>query len=214
MARRTRAVHQQERSRETATRLLEAAEQVLEKRGLKAASVPEIARRAGVSPASIYRRFTDKDGLLREVFERFFERAIQTNDAALEPSHWRASSLEKTVCTLVSGMVAAYSQRPGLLRAVISYSEQHPDAAFRRRALELRERSMAGIEKIILLHRKEIRHPEPDKAVRIALQLVSLALKERISPSSKLTGPALPADELGTELSRMFLGYLRTNHRN
>ena len=209
MAKRTRAAHQQERSRETANRLLEAAESVLEKRGLKGASVPEIARRARVAPASIYRRFIDKDGLLREVFERFFERAIEANNAALEPAHWRASSLEKSICTLVAGMVAAYSQRPGLLRAVISYSEQHPDAAFRRRALELRERSMAGIERIILLHKKEIRHPHPERAVRIALQLVSLALKERISPSNKLSGPILPATELGQELTRMFLGYLR-----
>src|SRR5215212_9588873 len=112
MARRKRATHQQERSRETAARLLEAAEAVLEKRGLKGASVPEIARRAGVSPASIYRRFVDKDGLLREVFERFFERAIQTNNAALDPACWRATSLEKSVRALVTGMVAAYSQRP------------------------------------------------------------------------------------------------------
>jgi AcrR family transcriptional regulator len=210
MVRRTRAAHQQKRSRETAGRLLEAAESVLEKRGLKGASVPEIARRAGVSPASIYRRFVDKDGLLREVFERFFERAIQANDAALDPACWRAATLEKSVRVLITGMVTAYSQRPGLLRAVISYSEQHPDAAFRRRALELRERSMAGIEKIILLHRKEIRHPQPKKAVRIALQLVSLALKERISPGDKLSGPPLPADELAIELSRMFLGYVQS----
>lgn len=213
MARKRRATHQQERSRETASRLLEAAENVLEERGIKGASVPEIARRAGVSPASIYRRFIDKDGLLREVFERFFERATQSNNAALEPSHWRATSLEKSVCTLVAGMVAAYSQRPGLLRAVISYSEQHPDSAFRRRALELRRRSMAGIEKIVLLHTKEIRHPQPKKAVHIALQLVSLALKERISPSDKLSGAPLPADELAIELSRMFLGYLRSGDR-
>ena len=211
MARKTRAAHHQERSRETASRLLAAAESVLEKRGLKGASVPEIARRAGVSPASIYRRFIDKDGLLREVFERFFERAIQANDAALDPSRWRATSLEKSVCVLVTGMVAAYSQQPGLLRAVIAYSEQHPDAAFRRRALDLRERSLAGIEKVILLHRKEIRHPEPKKAVRIALQLVSLALKERISPGDKPRGPSLPAEELAEELTRMFLGYLRSS---
>jgi AcrR family transcriptional regulator len=213
MARRTRAVHHQTRSRETAARLLAAAESVLEKHGVEGASVPEIARRAGVSPASIYRRFVDKDGLFREVFERFFERAIQANDRALEPSRWRATSLEESVCALVTGMVAAYSQRPGLLRAVISYSEQHPDAAFRRRAIELRERSMAGIEEIVLLHAKEIKHPEPKKAVRIALQLVSLALKERISPSQKLRGPALAANELGLELSRMLLGYLRCDAR-
>lgn len=209
MTRRPRAAHHQDRSRQTAARLLAAAETVLEKRGLEGASVPEIARRAGVSPASIYRRFIDKDGLLREVFERFFERSIKANAEALQPSRWKATSLEQSVCTLVAGMVAAYSQRPGLLRAVISYSEQHPDAAFRRRALELRERSLGGIEKIVLLHAKEIRHPHPKKAVRIALQLVSLALKERISPSNKLGGPALPAEELRIELTRVFLGYLR-----
>jgi AcrR family transcriptional regulator len=211
--RRPRTVHHQKRSQATAERLLEAAEVVLEKRGLDGASVPEIARRAGVSPASIYRRFVDKDGLLREVFERFFEGAIKANAEALQPARWKATSLEKSVCSLVAGMVAAYSQRPGLLRAVISYSEQHPDAAFRRRALELRKRSMAGIEKIILLHAKEIVHPQPKKAVRIALQLVSLALKERISPSDKMRGPALPAEELRLELSRMFLGYLRPKDR-
>jgi AcrR family transcriptional regulator len=209
MPRRSRAAHYQNRSRQTAARLLKAAEVVLEKRGIEGASVPEIARRAGVSPASIYRRFVDKDGLLREVFERFFERSIAANDEALQPARWKATTLEKSVCALVAGMVAAYSQRPGLLRAVISYSEQHPDAAFRRRALELRERSMAGIEKIVLLHAKEIKHPQPKKAVRIALQLVSLALKERISPSNKLSGPALPAEELRIELTRLFLGYLR-----
>lgn len=205
--------HQQERSRETAGRLLEAAETVLEARGLKGASVPEIARRAGVSPASIYRRFVDKDGLLREVFERFFERSIRANNAALDPACWRATSLEKSVRALVAGMVAGYSERPGLLRAVLTYSEQHPDGAFRRRALELRERSLASIEKIVLLHEKEIRHPEPLKAVRIALQLVTLALKERISPREKLGGPPMPAEELATELSRMFLGYLRSSGR-
>jgi AcrR family transcriptional regulator len=209
MIRKRRAVHHQTRSKETAARLLEAAEQVLEKRGVEGASVPEIARRAGVSPASIYRRFVDKDGLLREIFERFFERSIAANSEALQLTRWKAMSLEKSVCALITGMVAAYSQRPGLLRAVISYSEQHPDAAFRRRALELRERSMAGIEKIVLLHAKEIKHPQPKKAVRIALQLVSLALKERISPSNKLSGPAMPAEELRIELTRLFLGYLR-----
>jgi AcrR family transcriptional regulator len=209
-ARRKTTPHRQERSRQTASRLLEAAEVILEKRGLQGASVPEIARRAGVSPASIYRRFIDKDGLLREVFERFFERSIESNETALDPARWRSSSLEECVCSLVSGMVAGYSQRPGLLRAVIAYSEQHPDPAFRRRALELRERSLERIEKIILLHKKKIAHPDPKKAVSLALQMVTLALKERIDPRTRLAGPALPAPELQAELCRMFLAYLGT----
>src|SRR3954454_13722587 len=128
VARRPHPIHHQIRSRETAARLLAATEHVLEKHGLEGASVPEIARRAGVSPASIYRRFVDKDGLLREVFERFFERSIKANEEALQPARWAEASLKKSVCALVTGMVAAYSQRPGLFRAVIAYSEEHPDA--------------------------------------------------------------------------------------
>jgi hypothetical protein len=33
----------------------------------------------------------------------------------------------------------------------------------------------------------------------------------RIGPSGKLRGPALSAEELRVELSRLFLGYLRSN---
>jgi hypothetical protein len=37
--------------------------------------------------------------------------------------------------------------------------------------------------------------------------------EERINPSDKLRGPTLTAEELRLELSRMFLGYLRSKDR-
>lgn len=174
-----------------------------------------MARRAGVSPASIYRRFTDKDGLLREVFERFFDRSIKSNEAALAPERWRCKSLESSAYTLISGMVSAYRQRRGLLRAVIAYGEQHPSAAFRRRTFELRKRSVAAIERIVLLHANEIKHPDPEGTVHFGMQLIALALKERVLPASGKDGRgALSDEELQNELSRMFLGYLRlSTHR-
>jgi AcrR family transcriptional regulator len=202
---------QQDRSRQTEARLLEAAEAILEERGLERAAIPEIAKRAGVSPASIYRRFTDKDGLLREVFERFFERSIESNRAALDPGQWHCKSLEASVRTLVRGMVAAYRQKRGLLRAVITYGEQHPNSALRRRTLELRKRSVAAIEGILLLHAREIKHPEPQRAVHFGVQLIALALKERIVPAGTTSTSAMLSDEeLAEELSRMLLGYLRS----
>ncbi len=176
---------------------------------MEGASIPEIAQRAEVSAASIYRRFTDKDGLLREVFERFFERAIESNNASLDPKRWRCKSLEASVRSLIAGMVAGYSQRRGLLRAVITYGEQHPSAAFRRRTVELRQRSVAAIARILLLHAREISHPSPEKAVHFGMQLIAMALKERVLPAqSKDGGGALSDKELQQELSRMLLGYL------
>lgn len=201
-----RPAHLQKRSRETASRLLQAAEEILEKRGLDRASIPEIAERAGVAPASIYRRFKDKDGLLREVFERFFDQSISANQAALQPERWRSASLEETIRALICGMVTGYSQKRGLLRAVITYGEQHPDPAFRRRARQLRSRSIHDIEAIILLHAKEIRHSEPKKAVAFGLQLVMLALRERILPVGGTV--SLSENDLQRELSRLLLGYL------
>lgn len=202
---------QQARSRQTEARLLQAAEEVLERCGLEGAAIPEIAQRAGVSAASIYRRFTDKEGLLREVFERFFDRSIATNEAALDPQNWPCPSLASSVRVLVEGMVAGYRERRGLLRAVISYGEQHPSSALRRRTLELRRRSVSGIEKILLLHAREIKHPQPEQAVRFGVQLIALALKERVLPSGlKSQSASLSEAALATELSRMLLGYLRS----
>ena len=199
----------QKRSRLTQARLLRAAEEILEQRGLDGASIPEIASRARVSPASIYRRFTDKDGLFREVFERFFARTIESNETALDPKCWRCNSLESSVHALVRGMVAGYSQRRGLLRAVVDYGEQHPDATLRRRARELRQRSIASIERIILLHAGEIRHPHPRRAVHFGMQLIALALKEQILFAASNSNEAISEKELPAELSRMLVGYLR-----
>lgn len=198
----------QDRSKETEARLLQAAEEILAERGLNKAAIPQIARRAGVSPASIYRRFTDKDGLLREVFERFFERSIRENEAALDPARWRCSSLAASVRALVAGMVRGYGDKRGLLRAVITYGEQHPSSALRRRATELRQRSVAAIARILLLHADEIQHPNPEKAVHLGMQLVALALKEQILPAVGKSEKFSDAD-LEAELTRMLLGYLR-----
>ena len=68
---RPRPVRQQ-RSRETLDRLLDAAEAVLAEEGLEAATVPRIADRAGMSVGAVYRRFPDKDAVLRAVYGRFF----------------------------------------------------------------------------------------------------------------------------------------------
>lgn len=205
-----RPAHFQERSKKTAARLLQAAEEILERKGLEGASIPDIAKRAGVSPASIYRRFTDKDGLLREMIEQFFDRSIKANESALQPERWRGLSLDDTVCALISGMVTGYSHKPELLRAVITYGERHPSAAFRRRAAELRTRSVEGIEAIIMLHAKEISHPQPKKAVQFGMQLVALALRERVLPTRGKSGAAsLSKKELQRELSRVLRGYFR-----
>jgi AcrR family transcriptional regulator len=64
------------------TRLLDAAERVFAERGTEA-SMEDIARAAGIGPATLYRRFRTKDALVREVLATFFGRLVELAGNAL-----------------------------------------------------------------------------------------------------------------------------------
>jgi AcrR family transcriptional regulator len=62
-------------------KLIKAAEQVFAEHG-PSATLDDIARAAGVGPATLYRRFANKDALVREVLAGFFQRLIEVADTA------------------------------------------------------------------------------------------------------------------------------------
>src|SRR6476646_678093 len=117
----------QARSRENLDRLYEAAEVVLARDGLDKATVAAVASEAGVSVGIVYKRFPDKDALLRSVYERFFDRTTAANAAALDPERWRDHGATAIVDSLVAGMVRGYFANATLLRALIRFAETHPD---------------------------------------------------------------------------------------
>lgn len=63
--------------------LLEVARELFSREGIDQTSMRNIAGRAGVSPAVLYRHFADKDALLFALSEAFFDRLIGSFDAAL-----------------------------------------------------------------------------------------------------------------------------------
>jgi len=60
----------QARSRQTVTRILDAAAAIADEQGVDAATTRAIADRAGVSPPSLYRFFADRDAILDELLEQ------------------------------------------------------------------------------------------------------------------------------------------------
>ena len=77
----------QARSEQTLHRLLDAAEELIQEKGLADVSVPEIVRRAGSSVGGFYARFKDKDELLQALEERFLhrldEQVVELSDAGV-----------------------------------------------------------------------------------------------------------------------------------
>ncbi|MGD1933787.1 MAG: TetR/AcrR family transcriptional regulator [Candidatus Phaeomarinobacter sp.] len=64
----------QARAIKTEQALLDALERILARKSFTELTVSELAREAGVTTGAIYRRFTDKEDVLRTAFQRFTER--------------------------------------------------------------------------------------------------------------------------------------------
>lgn len=202
----------QERGRKAVERLLFAAEKILETQGLEAATVPAIAARAGMSVGNVYKRFPDKDSLLRAVYQRFFAEALAANEFALDPAKWNDISTSEVLSALVTGMIEGYGSRKALVRALLLYAQTHGDADFRAHAEEMRLRTLGLFERLLRDRRTDIGHPHPERAIRFVVTLLAHALENAVmSEGGGMVGGDLlsRAPETSVELFRVANGYLR-----
>ena len=202
----------QERSRKTLARLLRAATEVLDQQGLDGATIPRIAARAGLTPGAIYRRFPDKDALLREACLRVLDESYRHNQGLLRPERWKDKALADMLSFVIGTTLQTHSRHRGLLRAMSSFTLEHPDAAFVRKSEELQWGVFRAASDLLLTRRSEIRHPDPDSAVPLALLMVGVIAKGVLTlpRDPKQFSRLVPDVEAGLqrELPKMVLRYL------
>jgi len=200
----------QERSRHTMHRLLSAAEALLEHGGIEAATVPAIAEAAGVSVGVIYRRFPNKDALLRAVYERFFTTTAEQNVVRLQSVN-AADAMKVPLPLLargiVKGLVEGYRRRRGLLRALTRYARTHPDPSFRRSAQRMNRATIGALVILLESYRDQIRHPDPETAIEFALFTIASTLQNVLIEDERFIALRVP-ENLEEELVRMLFGYL------
>lgn len=199
----------QKRSLETVERLLDAAEEILAEKGYEAATVPAIAAKAGLSVGVVYRRFPDKDAMIRAAWGRFFARSLERSQRWLKRCGPPPRDLEGSVRWLVANLLSSYRENRRILRALTMYTRTHPDPMFRKEAELMNEESLRLTGNLLLPHRDRIRHPDPEKAIRYGLIFVSLAVREIIlARHESMMALFVDEDDLEDELTRMLLGYL------
>ena len=211
MAKKTLAP-QQERSRESLRKLLKAAAEVLGQHGVEGTTIPRIAEHAGLTPGAVYRRFHDKEALLEEVILGILERQAERTKTGLTPE--AAAQIPLTVFAeqVVNGMVLGYRMNAPLLRAIRIFVQGKANTPFWKKATKLEVISLERVLELFLVHRKEIKHPDPRVAISMALMMVVSTLTQIIVMPTDL-GPLkdfLPKDDLALrrELTRAFLTYL------
>jgi AcrR family transcriptional regulator len=104
------------RSRETRDGLVRAAEALIREKGLAAATVRAIAKRARVSVGTVYRRFDNKAALIRAVCDRSVERT-HWRVSRLRPELRRRASLEDVATRFVNGALVQIERDRNLLLA-------------------------------------------------------------------------------------------------
>lgn len=104
--------------------ILEAAEELIAKHGLHAAALVQIAKRAGVAVGTLYNYFTDRDALIRGLFE--------SRRATLRPKLLAAInagadlSFEPRLRLFMHELLAAFESHRGFLKVAIENEHLKP----------------------------------------------------------------------------------------
>ncbi len=198
---------QQARSQETLDRILDAAEELVTEKGFEDTPVAEIVRRAGSSVGAFYARFRDKDGMLNALYERYYEQAIATADAALDPERWQGASVPEILDAVVRFLVSIYRDQRGLIRAFVI--RNHTDPAFQARQERLSHYVNERLSALLIARAAEIEHPDPHRAAHFGMTLVFSTLQSTMLFGELRFGALAMSDEtLAAELSRAYCAYL------
>ena len=195
----------QARSEDTARRILDAAQALIEREGLAGLSIPEVVRRARSSTGSFYARFRDKNGLLAALEERFFEDMHRLLDELADPARWAGRPMRELLLVCNREMLRRLRQHARLVCA-FAYRSAH-EAGFATRVKRFHERLTDRMRALFLARRDEMTHPDPELAVALAIEFVFTFMQARVQYAAQEGAAAIDDERLAAELTRMFLAY-------
>ncbi|NKB20911.1 MAG: TetR family transcriptional regulator [Alphaproteobacteria bacterium] len=162
---------QQSRSRESLTRIVEAAEILFAERGYDGTTVNDIVSRARCSVGSFYARFKDKEGLFLHIHDQQCALLIQRIDFLGDLARAENASLENVVRQSVRALFLFAGQRRELTRVFIQRSGVDAEfhARYARTWGEVRDR----LRPVMLARKNEIKaDTDATRAVDFTLQLM------------------------------------------
>ncbi len=207
------AVHaqpaKQARSQRSLAKLLSAAEAVLTRDGWDAFTMKAVADESGVSIGGIYRRFANKEQLLRAIKDQILGRADLAQQMILEQS---ASDLRGAIRLYVQSRIASLRSYSGVLRQV--FEGQMRDHVMQERGRLSINLGMRVFRSVIQPHRGEIGHADPDLAIEVAFYIMNAVAMRRVrSPGSDQIFEHIDWEVLEVEMETALAGYLLAQPR-
>ncbi|WP_251016025.1 TetR/AcrR family transcriptional regulator [Streptomyces sp. ISL-99] len=192
----------QARSAATLARVLRAAEEIASSAGLEEMTITSVAKRAGVSVGTIYRRFEDKEQLITALTERMLERR---EECVAEQLRMAEPSLP--------GVMDAYTH--ALLRSFADSSNVFPELLRARgtHALDRGAHTITAIHRLLLEaaapYADQIRRSDPQRALDTAARsILGACFHNSLRPDRPTSEAAIR--RYADELSDMAIAYLLT----
>ena len=195
---------EQARSARTAGRILDSAQQLLDKNDFDDLSVPQIVANAGCSVGAFYGRFRDKEGLLEALDERYVEVFAEQIERTWEKAGQKKAPLDEIVHDTIAELVAFHRTNRGLVRTLISRARRKPDSGYRRRE----ERLNALVPRFVDLVLSEQYHLAQDNvpsAVSLGMLMLLFTIREFVLWDHLARIVPLSDEALIDELTRAFL---------
>jgi AcrR family transcriptional regulator len=199
----------QKRSERTLERIGKAVMSLMATRSFDEITVDEVVRRARTSVGSFYARFPGKDALLQWLEATYYGESRRVIAEALEPARWEGVGLAPMVRELARIYVRFLRQHAEIMRPMAIELRAHPGSRLHQHSRPLNHAAYDRFADLLLARRAEIRHPDPEKAVRFALaQMFATSHELLLFAESGLHPITLSDRQLASELAAGVLGYL------
>jgi len=198
---------QQQRSRASLERVLEAGAKLLEEQGYEGFTLAEVSKRSKVSMGSIYARVGSKQGLIYAIHSRLMEQ-MRGELERFEPVRWEGVPTTELVRGVIRAFADSMRAHGGLLGVIMHRGAV--DATIAARGSEALKDVSDRFAALLLERRDEFGHPDPGLAVDVVFRLLFGALGRQL-----MYGPtfesrrALDWDTLVAETAEAAVGYLR-----
>jgi len=193
------------RSQRTLERILDATQALLEERDFDGLGVQDIVREAGCSVGAFYGRLRDKEALLDALDERYVEKLATRMEGVLANGLGRP--LGDLARDLVESLVQFHRQHRGLVRTLVLRARRAPDRRYRQREQRLHE-LVPRLRDLVLEHRGDLAHPQPELATELGLVMVLFTVRELVLWDHLAAIVPLSDACLVEQLTRAFLAYL------
>lgn len=199
---------QQNRSRITTTKILDAAYRLFTTRGYGETSLQDVAAESGVSIGAIYTRFNDKDAILYTIVDNYGRDVTNDFLKVFDRSNWLQSEASEIICGFIDIFFVDHREYTGILNLIelrrltdglkIKVNSDYINIVNQRLADLLKEK-LPEVSESLITTRVAIAH----HVLRTTITGTSLLEKAGALPSFPLNDATLKA-----ELKRMMLRYL------